>query len=370
MKSLVGPHIEALVPYAPGKPIEEVQRELGLSEVVKLASNENPLGPSPKAVAAIRAALGKLSYYPDGGGYYLKGELSSRLGVPREQLMLGNGSNELIELLIRTFVAPGENVVTSLGTFIIYRLVCRACDREIRESPLTEGLAYDLGAMAELVDEKTKLVFIANPNNPTGTLVTGTELAAFIEVMDARAGDEKPILILDEAYTEYADADDYPDALALIASRPRTVLMRTFSKAYGLAGFRCGYGVSSPEVVNYVNRVRAPFNVNNLALVGAQAALGDQAFLDRSVALNNQEKARLQVAFSERGLTVTPSQTNFLLVDFGRPAREVFEGLMKLGVIVRPMAAYGLMTHQRITIGTEDENTKLLAAIDAFQSRD
>jgi len=369
MMSLVGPHIESLVPYAPGKPIEEVQRELGLQHVVKLASNENPLGPSPKAIAAIEAALDKLSLYPDGGGYYLKGELSERLGLPRSQFILGNGSNELIELLIRTFVGEGENVVTSLATFIIYRLVTRACDREIRESPLTEGLGYDLDRMAQLVDEKTKLVFIANPNNPTGTLITGAELTAFVEKMDARAGADKPILVLDEAYTEYVDVEDYPDAIALIARRPRTVLMRTFSKAYGLAGFRCGYGVSSPEIIDYVNRVRAPFNVNNLALVGAQAALGDLEFLERSVALNAAQKARLEEAFSARGLSFTPSQTNFLLVDFGRPAREVFEGLMALGVIVRPMAGYGLATHQRITVGTEEENTTLLAAIDTLLSR-
>jgi histidinol-phosphate aminotransferase len=171
---------------------------------------------------------------------------------------------------------------------------------------------------------------------------------------------------LDEAYTEYVDSEDYPDALAIINRRPRTLLMRTFSKAYGLAGFRCGYGVSSPEIIDYINRVRAPFNVNNLALVGAQAALGDQAFLDRSFALNQEQKARLIAAFNERGLSITPSQTNFLLVDFGRPASEVFQGLMKLGVIVRPMAPYGLLTHQRITIGTADENTKLLEAIDTL----
>ncbi len=369
MNSLVGPHIEALIPYAPGKPIEEVERETGVMNPVKLASNENPLGPSPRAVAAIQEMLPKLHLYPDGGGFYLKAALCDRLGVGPDELILGNGSNELIELLIRTFLNPGDNVVTSAATFIAYRLASQACDRELREAPLTEGYGYDLEAMAELVDSNTRLIFIANPNNPTGTLVGADAVDRFIAQVDAKCGDEPPILVLDEAYLEYVDAPDAPDAMALYRSRPRVVLMRTFSKAYGLAGFRCGYAVATPDLVNYMNRVRAPFNVNSLALVGAEAALGDTEFIERAVALNREEKSRLMEAFDARGLAYVPSQTNFLLVDFGRPAGEVFQELMALGVIVRPMAGYGLLTHQRITIGTHEENGKLLAAIDTLLAR-
>lgn len=370
MKSLVGPHIEALIPYAPGKPIEEVERETGVLNPVKLASNENPLGPSPRAIEAIREMLPKLHLYPDGGGFYLKSTLSERLGVKADELILGNGSNELIELLVRTFLNPGDNVVTSAATFIAYRLATQACDREMRESPLTEAYGYDLEAMAELVDERTRVIFIANPNNPTGTLVGADALEDFIERVDAKCGDNPPILVLDEAYLEYVDATDAPDAMALYRRRARVVLMRTFSKAYGLAGFRCGYAVASPDLVNFMNRVRAPFNVNSLALAGAQAALGDTEFLHEAVSLNRTEKARLIGAFEGRGLAVVPSQTNFLLVDFGRPAVQVFQELMALGIIVRPMAGYGLLTHQRITVGTAEENRKLLVAIDALLGRD
>ena len=370
MKSLVGPHIEALIPYAPGKPIEEVERETGVLNPVKLASNENPLGPSPRALEAIREMLSKLHLYPDGGGFYLKAALCERLGVEPDELILGNGSNELIELLIRTFLNPGDNVVTSAATFIAYRLASQACDREMREAPLTDGYGYDLEAMAERVDERTRLIFIANPNNPTGTLVGADALDRFIERVDAKCGGDPPILVLDEAYLEYVDSPDAPDSMGLYRRRERVVLMRTFSKAYGLAGFRCGYAVASPELVNYMNRVRAPFNVNSLALAGAQAALGDTEFLQEAVSLNRTEKARLMEAFEARGLTFVPSQTNFLLVDFERPAAEVFQGLMSLGIIVRPMAGYGLLTHQRITIGTAEENGKLLVAIDALLDRD
>ena len=370
MKSLVGPHIEALIPYAPGKPIEEVERETGVMNPVKLASNENPLGPSPRAVAAIEAMLPDLHLYPDGGGFYLKAALSERLDVTPDELILGNGSNELIEILIRTFLNPGDNVVTSAATFIAYRLATQACDREMREAPVTDGYGYDLEAMAELVDGDTRLIFIANPNNPTGTLVGADALERFVARVDAACGDNPPILVLDEAYLEYVDAPDAPDAMAWYRRRPRVVVMRTFSKAYGLAGFRCGYAVASADLVNYMNRVRAPFNVNSLALAGALAALGDAEFIDRSVSMNRAEKDRLIEELSARGLMVVPSQTNFLLVDFGLPAGAVFQDLMRLGVIVRPMAGYGLLTHQRITVGTPEENTKLLAAIDALLARD
>ncbi|MEC9071102.1 MAG: histidinol-phosphate transaminase [Myxococcota bacterium] len=363
MASLVGDHIENLVPYAPGKPIEEVERELGIEGCVKLASNENPLGPSPRAMEAVRDAVGDLHYYPDGGAFYLKQALSDRLGVGIDELVIGNGSNELLEFVARTFLQPGENAVTSAATFIVYKLATLACGQEIREAPLGPGQGYDLDAMAELVDERTKVIFLANPNNPTGTCFGADALASFLERVDARfPADERPIVVLDEAYREYVDLEDYPDAIALWRKRPRTIVMRTFSKAYGLAALRCGYAVATADLVSYMNRVRAPFNGNSLALIGAEAALGDQEFIARSVAMNQEGKELLTEGLSAMGLGVVPSYTNFVLVDYKRDCREIFEQMMRLGVIVRPMAPYGLTTSLRVTIGTPEQNARLLAA--------
>lgn len=365
MRPFVPEHIRGLTPYSPGKPVEEVQRELGLGDVVKLASNENPLGPSPLAREAVAAALSRLHFYPDGGGFYLKRKLAARYDLDPAEIVLGNGSNELLELLVRTFMVPGTNAVSSAAAFIIYKLVTLGCGHEFRESPLTADLAFDLEAMAELVDEDTRIVFLANPNNPTGTWFSRDELFAFAEAVDARSPEDPPLIVLDEAYSEYVDAPAYPDGLELVRRRPRTVVLRTFSKAYGLAGLRCGYGLTRAELVQDLNRIRAPFNVNALALVGAEAALDDEAFLARSRAVNAEGKALLEPALRARGLGVTPSQTNFLLVDFHRGAMDVFQELLREGVIVRPMAGYGLPTCQRISIGTPDENRRLLEAVDA-----
>ena len=365
MAHLVPDNIEQLVPYPPGKPMDEVRRELGVADCIKLASNENPIGPSPKAVAAIREAAAGLHVYPDGGGYYLKSALSERFGFDREQIMIGNGSNELLDLLIRTFMAhPGSNAVTSEATFIVYKLGTQACGKTLREAPLGADYGYDLRAMAELVDPDTRLIFIANPNNPTGTYVSHDALTTFLAAVDEKSAGDPPILVLDEAYCEYADADDYADGLALVRSRPRTVVLRTFSKAYGLAGARCGYGFATEDLVSYVNRVRQPFNVSSLAQAGALAALGDDAFLSEVVETNRAQMARLVVELERRGMRCVPSQANFVLFDTGAEAAWLYQSLMKQGVIVRPMAGYGLPTTIRVTVGTPPHNDRFLASLD------
>ena len=368
-RPLVPDYIDELVPYAPGKPISEVQRELGLDYAIKLASNENPLGPSPKARDAIKRAADELHFYPDGGCYYLRRALAAKFDVDPETLLLGNGSNELIELLVHAFVLPGTHMVTSESTFVIYKLATKVRGRDVREVPLGSDRGYDLIALAQAVNPDTRLVFIANPNNPTGTHVGAAELDAFIEEMDARAGDDPPILVLDEAYFEYVDAEGAPDSMAILKRRPRTVILRTFSKAYGLAGIRCGYGFTSAEIVSQINRVRAPFNVNSLAQIGAMAALEDDEFLERAVAVNREGKAWLFEQLSSRGLGVTPSQTNFLLVDFHTDAQPIFQRLMAHGVITRPMGGYALPTCLRISVGLPDENEKLVEAVDAVMGR-
>ena len=369
MSTLVSENIARLKPYPPGKPIEEVQRELGVSDVLKVASNENPIGPSPRALAAIEAAARRLHVYPDGGGYYLKSAIGERLGFERSEIILGNGSNELLELLIRTFMSPGGlNAVTSQTTFIVYRLVMQACGAELREAAMGSDLTYDLEAMADKVDENTRLVFIANPNNPTGTYIGRDSLNRFLSTIDQRCGNGpngSPIVVLDEAYCEYVDADDYPDGLALVRSRPRTMVMRTFSKAYGLAGLRCGYGLASADLIDLMNRVRQPFNVNSLALAGCLAALRDQSFLDQVVAINRTEKVWLADKLRQRGGKPVPTQTNFVLVDFGVDTAKLYVEMQKQGVIVRPMAAYGLPTTVRITVGTREQNERIVRALDA-----
>ena len=365
MKDLVANHILELKPYSPGKPIEEVEREYGIQECVKLASNENPLGPSPKALHAIREALPKLHLYPDGTGFYLRRVLSERLDLDPSTFFFGNGSNEILELLIRTFLShPGTNAVSSDCTFVVYRLVMQGMGRDFRAAPMTENHRYDLSAMLDLIDSQTRLVFIANPNNPTGTYVTESELTAFCESLDSRFGDDGPIVVLDEAYKEYVVASDYPDGLRWLKKRRRTIVLRTFSKAYGLAGIRLGYGIADPEIWDVVNRLRQPFNINNLSLVAAIAAMDDVEHLQKSVTINRKGMDVLTRELTARGLGVTPSQTNFLLVNFRRDAAALYPELLKRGVIVRPMGPYGLTQCARVTIGLPEENQRLLAALD------
>ena len=356
---LVPSHIASLTPYVPGKPIEEVEREFGVTNVAKLASNENALGPSPRALAAVREAAAKMNVYPDGSAFYLRNALAAKLGVEAREVFVGNGSNELIELLVRTFVLDGEEVLTSAQSFIAYKLAAQAHGRTIVEAPMKARFHYDLDALRKLLSRRTKVVFLANPDNPTGTWFTEQELLPFLDAVP-----KDTLVVLDEAYVEFVDAPGFQDALALRRKYPNLVVLRTFSKIYGLAGLRLGYGLARPEVVEYVDRVRAPFNVNLVAQAAGVAAISDVEHVERSRALVREERPFLSEGLKALGATVVPSQGNFVFADFpGRPGKDLFEALLREGVVVRPMGGYGFPTAQRITVGLRAENQKCLAAL-------
>jgi len=356
--------VRKLTPYLPGKPIEELEREMGISNIVKLASNENPLGPSPQALAAIQSRLRDLHLYPDGGGYELKAALACKIGVDPAQITLGNGSNDVLELAARAFLSPEHSAVFSQHAFAVYPIVtqaagARACVANAHDGSRGPRYGHDLDAMAKLVDAQTKLVFIANPNNPTGTYLKRDELAGFL-----RQVPDNVLVVIDEAYFEYVREPDYPNALAWLDDFPSLIVTRTFSKAFGLAGLRVGYAISSLGVADLLNRVRQPFNVNSLGLAAATAALSDDSHLQRTVELNRKGLASLAEAMSTRGLAYIPSVGNFITVDVGRNAAAVYDALLREGVIVRPIANYGLPNHLRVTVGTEQENRVFLAALD------
>ena len=368
--AMVAPHIRKLRPYEAGKPIEEVQRELGLTDIVKLASNENPFGPSPRVLEALAAAVhrsDRLFLYPDAAVAETRGAIAAFLGIDPQWVVVGNGSNEILALVVRTFLQPGENVVTSLGTFPAYGLLARAHGAELREAPLGPGFAYDLQAVAHFVDRNTRVVFLANPNNPTGTAFGHAALTAFLAAIDAQADPARPpIVVLDEAYFEYLDRETYGgDTLALVRARPTTIVARTFSKAFALAGLRIGYGVMHPALAAFVSRVREPFNVNALAQVAARAALEDLVWTRAHVAIACSERTRVMGELTTLGLTVVPSEANFVFIDLGRPGVPIFQALLRRGVIARPTAAGGLPDGLRVTIGRPDENTRFLEALSA-----
>ena len=353
------PGVQKLSPYVPGKPVDELARELGIApaSIVKLASNENPLGPSAKALEAIRAELAELTRYPDGNAFDLKQALSQRFGVAPNGITLGNGSNDILELVARAYLAPGYNAVFSEHAFAVYPLVTLAIGAEGRSVP-AKDYGHDLEAMLAAIDAETRVVFVANPNNPTGTWFDSEALARFL----ARVP-ERVLVVLDEAYIEYAEGDELPDGLAFLAQYPNLVVSRTFSKAYGLAALRVGYAFSSPTVADVLNRVRQPFNVNSLAQAAACAALADSDYLARSRALNDAGMAQLEAGFRALDLNWIPSRGNFIAVDLGRDAAPINQGLLQEGVIVRPVAGYGMPTFLRVSIGTEAENARFLAAL-------
>ena len=345
--------IASLVPYVPGKPIEELERELGIPKAVKLASNENPLGPSPKALAVLADAARSLHRYPDGGAHRLRGALAQRWKVSPDQVVLGNGSDEIIGLLVRAFLAPGDEAVMADQTFVVYKLEVTAAHGVSVRVPLKDW-RHDLPAMADAVTPRTRLLFLCNPNNPTGTTVTGAEVEALL----ARVPDDV-IVVFDEAYYEYVRSCDFPESLAYVMRGRNAIVLRTFSKIYGLAGLRIGYGLTTKEIAGYLNRVRPPFNTNSLAQRAALAALDDEEHVTRSRALNQQEMAVVQAGLEALGLQPLPSDANFLYVDVGRDGCEVFEALLREGVIVRHLEGRML----RITIGLPEENRLCLQAL-------
>jgi histidinol-phosphate aminotransferase len=345
--------IRGLTTYRPGTPIEEVKRALKLSSVIKLASNENALGPSPKAVAALRAAVGDLHRYPDSTCRLLRERLSKRLRVSPESLVFGNGSDELIVLALRAFVDPGDEVVVAAPTFLIYELQARACGASVTVVPL-KNLRYDLSAMKAAVSPHTKLVFIANPDNPTGTYVAKRELETFLRGLPSGT-----IVFMDEAYYEFADAKDYPRTLPMVMQRA-LIVTRTFSKAYGLAGLRVGYGVAQPSLIAAMEAVREPFNVNSLAQAAAAAALEDAAFLAKSRRLVQEGRRYLTKELGALKLRHVPSVTNFILVQLGPRAPDVGRALLRRGIIVREMSGWKLDGFLRVTIGTMPENRKFV----------
>lgn len=353
----VADHIARLRPYVPGKPIEEVQRELGLIDVIKLASNENPLGPSPHALDALLRVASGIALYPEGSAPALRRAVSRAVEMPEETLVFGNGSDEVLHLLAQTFLEPGDEIVQGDPSFAMYEIYATQSNAVSVLIPL-KNFTHDLEAMANAVTEKTRMVIVANPNNPTGTLVRRAAVENFLERIPARV-----LVVFDEAYDEYVSDPDKPDLRPYIVAGRNIVILHTFSKAYGLAGLRVGYGITRPEIAAVLNRVRSPFNVNLPAQAAAAAAIADRDHVARTVALNAEGRNYFYSEFEKMGLNFVPSEGNFVLVDVGRDSREVFEALQRKGVIVRATYGMGLPNHIRVTTGTMPQNQRFIAAL-------
>ncbi len=356
--------IRSLHAYEPGKPIDDLRRELGLDSIIKLASNENPLGAAPAALRALAEWAGDLNRYPDGNGLALKRKLAAEHDIEVARITLGNGSNDVLELAARIFLGPGKNAVFSEHAFAVYPIVTRGVNAEARVVPAMGAEAdmpfgHDLDAFAAHIDDNTGVVFIASPNNPTGTWLTPGTIEAFLDATPASV-----VVVLDEAYLEYQADSERPDSRAWLERYPNLIVTRTFSKIYGMAGLRVGYALSSAELGDLLNRVRQPFNVNMLALHCAEAALDDAAFIEKSIATNTVERASLEHELEARGLGCLPSQANFLTFDCGRESSPLFDALLREGVIVRPLASYKMPQHLRVTVGLPEENMRFLVALD------
>lgn len=360
----ISPEILNLVPYKPGKPISETQREYGLTKVFKLASNENPLGPSPKAMEAVRAALDHQNLYPDPSHYQLLQTLSQKWNFPTRQLALGNGSDEVIDILTRIYCEPGDGVLTSVAAFNAYEVSAPANRAVIRKVPMQAGLRFDLPAVADYFlahrEMKIRLIFVSNPNNPTGTYVTKSEVEEFLKKVGNR---DDVMVVFDEAYNEFVRAKDYISAQSLMSQYKNLIVLRTFSKIYGLAGFRLGAMIAPPEVVEVYNRVRKPFNVNDLAQVAANAAVQDKEFIERSQQTCWKGLDYFYKKLEELGLPYTPSQGNFVMFDTLRDAAKVNEALLRRGIIMRPLLNYGFKTHLRVSVGLDHENQAAFEAL-------
>jgi len=357
------PNIVHLPAYQPGKPVEDVQRELGLAEVIKLASNENPYGASPKVKEAIAGEAANISVYPDGASHRLTDAVARHHGVRPDQIIFGAGADEVIMMIARTFLRPGDETIMADSTFSQYRHHAEIENAVSVEVPLIDG-KHDLPAMSARITERTRIVWICNPNNPTGTIVTAAELEAFLSGVPSSV-----MVVLDEAYAEYVTDPAYPNGLELLKRYPNLVVLRTFSKIYGLASLRIGYGIGDASVIRAINPVRLPFNTSRFAQAAALAALEDQAFVERCRRMNEQERKALQQAFARLGLESFPAHGNFILVDLRRPSNEVFDALLRKGVIVRP-GHKGYPNHVRITVGSPDQNAKLIAALEALLQED
>ena len=347
-----------LVSYEPGKPVEDLARELGLApnEIIKLASNENPLGPSPLALDAMRAALERAHFYPDGGGYYLREAIAEKFGLRRENVILGNGSNEIIEFIGHAFLQPGDEVVTSEHAFVVYTLMATLFGAKTVEVPEKPGFVQDLDATLAAITPRTRQVYITSPNNPTGTVVTATEIEPFM----ARVPDHV-IVVFDEAYHEFLH--DAPDTLRYVREGRKVIILRTFSKIQGLANLRIGYGMASAEMIDILQKTRQPFNANGIAQAGALASLGDHAHQERTRAVTDEGREFLQRRFAEMGVEFVPSHANFVLAQVG-DGKAVFEALLKEGVIVRAMGGYKLPAWIRVSIGTMAESRRFIDALE------
>lgn len=358
IESLARPHIRELRSYQPGKPLEELERELGIKDAVKLASNESPLPPSPRVIEAVARALGSVNRYPEDSCFKLRAAVARHLGVRGENLVFGAGSDEILGLLATVFLEPGDEVVFSWPSFAMYPIVTQSMGARAVTVKPGPGYRSDPDALADAITPRTKLLLLANPNNPTGTSMNADELDRMLERVP-----EHVIVALDEAYYEYVRSADFPRSIERIEARPSLIVLRTFSKIYGLAGLRLGYGIGHPELTQLLERARHPFNVSNLAQVAAVAALEDGAYREKVRALAHQGLAQLEAGFEKLGLQCVPSDANFVLVDLGREASPVYDALQRRGVIIRPMNSFGLTRHLRITAGLPEENERVLDAL-------
>jgi len=355
LADLIKPHIRSLAPYQPGKPMEELEREMGIRSSIKLASNENPLGPSPLAVEAMRNAASEIHRYPDGASFALRAKLSKRLGVAGNQLVFGCGGDEILELIAKTLIGPGDEVVYGWPSFAMYPIVVQGFGANSVQVPLTDGFEHDLDAMLAAITDRTRVVMVCNPNNPTGMSFGASEFELF-----AAALPDDVVLVVDEAYFEFVRRPDFPDVLSLIAKRPGTLVLRTFSKIYGLAGMRIGYGICDAELASYLERARHPFNVNRMAEVAALAALDDAEHVARTLEVNAAGVEYLTVELGRLGVKTWPTDTNYILAHTGSG---IFEELLETGVIVRPMTGFGLTEYVRISIGLPEENERLIKTL-------
>ena len=354
---LVQPNILKLTPYVPGKPIEEVERELGITDIIKMASNENPLGPSPLALEAMRKALEGVALYPDGSCYTLRRELAKHWDVKPENLIFGNGSDEIIHYIGVTFLSPGDEVIQADPTFVRYESAGMLNNCTVHNVPC-KALTHDLRAIEKRINDCTKLIFVANPNNPTGTIVKQRDVDELMERVPERC-----IVVFDEAYYEYVEDPEFPQTLPLVKEGRNVIVLRTFSKIYALAGLRLGYGIARPKIIQYLEQVREPFNVNSVAQVGAIASLRDPDQVPRARKANSEGRKYLCAEFDKMGLPYAPSEANFVLVDVKRDCVPVFKELLKRGVIVRTGDIFGLPTHLRVTVGTMEQNRRFVAAL-------